>query len=481
MTKQDQNEVAAWAIVGDRAWLRELLAELSGLICPVFSQARSAVVAVAYVAALLAVAGDRKSCWQLGEQAGHATPGRMQALLAEYAWDWRVVLERLQRFILARLADPDAILVLDETAELKKGTMTVGVGRQHAGITGQIENCQTVVFLAYVTARVHTLFDFRLYLPKQWSGDTGRRRRAQVPGDVAFATKTEQGTEMVTGAVDAGVPFSWLAADEVYGRSSKLRAACEKARKGCVLAVPVNFKVSTAAGRKDAAVLAGLVPARCWEARTCGRGCKGHRDYQWAMVATSSPRHWLLIRRKLTDPADLAFFYCYAPGPVSLSILVKVAGKRWPVEECFQQGKGQAGLDQHQLRLWHSFHRHTVLSMCALALLAVATARPPGTPVPWAAGPGPAPGPQPGPGTTDQPEHWRDTGRLPERAWQAAPPDTGLTRVTVPEARKLLALLALPAHRASEIFRYAWSIWRRRHQARARWHHYQAQLRAAAA
>jgi hypothetical protein len=119
--------------------------------------------------------------------------------------------------------------------------------------------------------------------------------------------------------------------------------------------------------------------------------------------------------------------------------------------------------------------------MCALALLAVATARPPGTPVPWAAGPGPATAPQPGPGTTDQPGHWRDTGRLPERAWQAAPPNTGLTRVTVPEARKLLALLALPAHRASEIFRYAWSIWRRRHQARARWHHYQAQLRAAAA
>ena len=253
-----------------------------------------------------------------------------------------------------------------------------------------------------------------------------------------------------------------------------------RAGKGYVLAVPVNFKITTAAGRKDAAVLARLVPARCWETRTCGRGCKGHRDYQWAMVATSSPRHWLLIRRKITDPDDLAFFYCYAPGPVSLSVLVKVAGKRWPVEECFQQGKGQAGLDQHQLRRWHSFHRHTVLSMCALALLAVATARPPGTPVPWAASPRTATGPQAGHGTTDQPEHWRDTGKLPDRAWEAPPRNTGLTRVTVPEARKLLALLALPAIQASETFRYAWSTWRRRHQARARWHHYQAQLRAAA-
>src|SRR5450755_890209 len=462
-------------MVGDRAWLRRLLAELSGLICPAFSQARSAVVAVAYVAALLAVAGDRKSCWQLGEQAGHATPRRMQALLAEYAWDWRAVLELLQQFILAHLADPDAILVLDETAELKKGRMSAGVARQHAGITGQIENCQTVVFLAYVTQRAHTLFDFRLYLPGQWSGDTARRERAQIPEDAAFATKTEQGTAMVTDAAGRGVPFGWVAGDEVYGRSSKLRAACEDTGKGYVLAVPVNHQVTTSAGRKaTVAALARLVPARCWETRSCGPGCKGHRDYEWALVATSSPRHWLLIRRKISDPADQAFFYCHAPGMVSLSILIKVTGKRWPVEECFQQGKGQTGLDQHQLRIWPSFHRHTVLSMCALALLAVATARPPGSPGPWAPpGPGTPTAPQACTGTTDLPEHWRDTGALPARPGEKPPRDIGLIRVTVPEARRLLAASA------RETFRGTWSIWRRRHQARARWHHYQAQLQAA--
>jgi len=464
-------------MLGDRAWQGKLLAELCALIVPVFAQARSRLVAFAYVAALLAVAGDRKSCWQLGEQAGHATPRRMQALLAEYAWDWRAVLVRLQRFILAHLADPGAILVLDETAELKKGTMTVGVARQHAGITGQIENCQTVVFLAYVTARAHTLFDFRLYLPKQWCSDRERREGAQVPEGTVFATKTEQGTEMVAEAVAARVPFSWAAGDEVYGRSSKLRAACEDAGKGYVFAVPVSFKVTTAPGRRKTTVaaLARLVPKAAWETRSCGRGCKGHRDYEWALAATSSPRHWVLIRRKISGPAELAFFYCHAPGLVSLSILIKVAGKRWPVEECFQQGKGQAGLDQHQLRLWRSFHRHTVLSMCALALLAVATARPPGTPAPWAtAGTGTGVSTW----TTDQPEHWHDTGQLPVRPGEQPPQDMGLIRVTVPEARRLLAPAA---HRATETFRCTWSIWRRRHQARARWHHYQAQLRAAAA
>jgi len=353
--------------------------------------------------------------------------------------------------------------------------MSAGVARQHAGITGQIENCQTVVFLAYVTARAHTLFSFRLYLPKPWCEDRRRRGRAQVPADVAFATKTEQGTEMVAEAVAGGVPFGWVAGDEVYGRSSKLRAACEDAGKGYVFAVPVNFKVTTPAGRRAAvAALARLVPARCWETRSCGRGCKGHRDYEWALAATSSPRHWLLIRRKISDPADLAFFYTHAPGPVSLSILIRVAGKRWPAAECFQQGKGQTGLDQHQLRLRHSFHQHTVLSMCALALLAAATARPPANPAPWAPPrTGTATAPQTRTGTTDQPEHWRDSGKLPAGPSEKPPRDIGLIRVTVPEARRLLAASA------RETFRYAWSIWRRRHQARARWHHYQAQLQAA--
>ena len=133
-----------------------------------FCQARSRLAAFAYIGALLAAPGERRSCWQLAEQAGQATPRRMQALLAGHAWDWKAALGALQRFIVDHLADPQAVLVLDETAELKQGQMTVGVARQHAGITGQVENCQTVVFTAYVTARGHAPFGFRLYLPAAW-------------------------------------------------------------------------------------------------------------------------------------------------------------------------------------------------------------------------------------------------------------------------------------------------------------------------
>ncbi len=458
--------MAVGAIVEDRDWLGKLRAELRGLLAPVFARAGSRWTAFAYVDALLAEPGDRRSCWQLAERAGHATPRRMQALLAEHRWDWRAALRAVQSFVVAHLGDPDAILAIDETAELKKGQMTVGVARQHAGITGQVENCQTVVMAAYVTGRGHAPFDFRLYLPQQWCGDEERRQRAQVPAEVAFKTKTELATEIIAGAAGGGTPFGWVAGDEVYGRASKLRAACEEAGKGYVLAVPVSFKVTLPSGQKAAmGSLARLIPARCWETRSCGKGCKGHRDYQWAWAATSSPRHWALIRRSLSDPSDLAYLYCHAPAgrPTSLPVLIRVAGRRWPVEECHQQGKGQAGLDQHQVRLWHSFCRHTVLSMCALALLAVATARP-------AAG-DPAPG--------GQPEAWRDTGALPRSADERPPADPGMVKVSVPEARRLMRLATTPGTRPARDPRYAWSRWRRRHQARARWHHYQARLRAA--
>jgi SRSO17 transposase len=466
--------VAAEAIVEDGAWLADLRQELFALLAGVFAQARSRLTAFAYVAALLAEPGDRRSCWQLAEAAGHATPRRMQALLAEHAWDWTAALAALQRFILAHLGDAEAIVVLDETAELKKGTATVGVGRQYAGITGQVENCQAVVFAAYVTARGHTLLDFRLYLPKRWCQDKERRQRAHVPDEVEFATKPALGTAMITSAADAGVPFAWAAADEVYGRGAKLREACEKQDKGYVVAVPVNFTVALPSGRKAAvAAVARLIPAAAWETRSCGDGCKGHRDYAWAWAATASPRHWVLIRRSLSDPSDLAFFYCHAPAsrPVSLPALVRVAGKRWPVEECHQQGKGQAGLDQHQVRTWHSFHRHTVLSMCAQALLAVAAARPaqPAAGLPAASMAG-------------QPQAWRDTGKLPVTADDPPPgDDPGLVKVSVPEARRLLCLTTTPMTQAARDLGHAWSRWRRRHQARARWHHYHAQLQAARA
>ena len=207
--------MAAGAVVGDGAWLGRLEGGLGGLLASVFAQARSRLTAVAYIGALLAGPGERWSCWQLAGQAGHATPRRMRALLAGHAWDWTAALKALQRFIVAYLGDVGAVVVADETAELKEGTLSVGVARQHAGITGQVENGQAVVFAACVTGCARALVDFRLCLPESWCAGRARRKQARVPDEAEFAARPALGTAMITGAASAGVPFAWVAAGEV--------------------------------------------------------------------------------------------------------------------------------------------------------------------------------------------------------------------------------------------------------------------------
>ena len=304
--------MAAAAIVEDGRWLGKLHGELRTLLAPVFAQARSRLTAFAYIGALLAEPGDRRSCWQLAERAGHATPRRMQALLAEHAWDWTAALKALQQFIAARLGDPEAIMVLDETAELKKGDRTVGVARQHAGITGQVENCQTVVFAAYVTGRAHALFDFRLYLPRSWCLDTKRRQRAHVPDEVTFTTKPALGTAMLTSAASAGVPFAWAAADEVYGRSSKLREACEKDNKGYVVAVPVNFTVTLPSGRRTVERFAGCRRERRISGIVCTDdvGCLSPGLMSWLAAAP--------CRGGMRRPSRCLLAECAREGRVAL-------------------------------------------------------------------------------------------------------------------------------------------------------------------
>jgi SRSO17 transposase len=437
------------------------------------------------VQALLRADG-RRSCWQLAELAGHASPRRLQALLADYVWDAQVLLERVRALLVDGLGDPGAVLAIDETAELKAGEQTVAVAPQYAGITGQVENCQTVVFLAYVTARAHALMDFMLYLPKVWIGDAGRRARAQVPEATTFATKPRLAVDLIGRAVAAAVPFAWVVADEVYGRAGQLRAYVESLGKGYVFTVPTSFTVTCADGVHTVKTLAGRVPAGGWSQRSCGAGCKGHRWYEWAWIATSSPTHQVLLRRNPDNHQQVTFFYCHAPHGATLACLVRIAGRRWPVETCFQAAKSILGIDSHQVRLWHSWHRHTALTLLAAAILAVATAAPAqGEATAEAAdadthdaGRGvQASDHATAPRLPAQPAAWRDTGTLPVRPDQPPPADHGMIKVTIAEARRLLAIAASATTTAVKFFHLRWSQWRRRHQARARWHHWRTRLR----
>jgi SRSO17 transposase len=394
----------------------------------------------AFVLGLLADL-PRKNCWTIAEHAGDTTPDGMQHLLARARWDTDGVAADLRDYVVDHLGEAGAVLVIDETGDLKKGHRTVGVQRQYTGTAGRIENSQVAVYLTYAAGRGHALIDRELYLPRSWTDDPARCAAAGVPADLGFATKPALARVMLVRALDARVPVDWVAGDEVYGADPDLRAALEARRIGYVLAIAGNRRLPTAAGPLRADVLAAALPARAWQRLSAGPGAKGQRYYDWAWLDLPVPDRssgsgcwWLLIRRSRRT-GELAFYRCYHPSPVRLARLVAVAGRRWTVEESFQGGKGLAGLDEHQVRHWLPWRRWTLLAMLAHALLVVLTAS----------------------------EH------------AAGPPPTGLVPLTCNELQRLLVRLVLePARRSADP--EAWSRWRRRHQYRARASHYRRQV-----
>jgi SRSO17 transposase len=424
--------VAAGHNVGPDAW-RDGLDELMGRVAGRFSRVEPRRRAGAFLLGLLAGL-PRVNCWTIAEHAGESTPDGMQHLLARASWDTDGVRDDLRSYVVDHLGDPDAVLVVDETGDVKKGSATVGVQRQYTGTAGRIENAQVGVYLVYAGARGHAFIDRSLYLPKSWTGDADRRAEAGVPAKVQFATKPSLARTMITRTLDAGVPAGWVAGDEVYGADPQLRAELEQRGIGYVLAVASNHRVTTPAGTAPAAELASTLPARAWQRHSCGAGAKGHRTYLWARielsVADAPGCHWLLIRRNARS-GELAFYRAHSPRPVPLAVLARVAGRRWTIEESFQTGKELAGLDEHQVRRWTSWHRWTVLAMLAHAFLAVTAAR----------------------------EHAR-----------AAPPE-GLIPLTLNEIRRLLMRL-LSRTEPDLTHALRWSLWRRRHQATARDCHY---------
>ena len=281
----------------------------------------------------------RVNCWTIAEYAGEAGPRGMQRLLSAAVWDEDGVRDDLRGYVLEHFADPGAVLVVDETGDLKKGTATVGAQRQYTGTAGRTENAQVAVYLAYAAPAGCALIDRALYLPRSWTSDPDRCRAAGVPEGTVFATKPALAKTLITRVLDAGAPAAWVTADEVYGQDPQLRAELARRGLGYVLAVAKTCQVVTPAGARPAIGLAKKLPARAWQRISAGPGAKGPRWYDWALIEVAdsavtdgSGPHWLLIRRRISD-GEYAFYRAHAPGPVPLAQLVRAAGSRWKVEE----------------------------------------------------------------------------------------------------------------------------------------------------
>lgn len=354
----------------------EAVAERIG---PRFARSEPRVRAIGYLRGLLGDA-ERKNGWQLAEHLGEATPDGVQHLLARARWDADEVRDDLIEYVRHNLGDPDGVLVVDETGFLKKGTKSCGVARQYSGTAGRIENSQIGVFLAYAGVKGQALIDRALYLPKEWTDDRPRCRVAGVPADVAFATKIALARQMIERAVAAGVPTRWVTADAVYGSDYHFRITLENRDVGYVLGVRSDFAVWVGGRQVRVRDLPAEVPAGTWRRLSCGAGSKGPRLYDWAVTRTNCPEperfaRWLLIRRSVSDPSEVAYFACGGPPGTTLSELVRVAGTRWVIEECFELAKGDCGLDEYEVRGWVGWHRHVTLSLFALAVVAVIRSR----------------------------------------------------------------------------------------------------------
>jgi SRSO17 transposase len=367
----------------------------------IFGREEPRAQAIKYLRGLMASV-PRKNSWQVAEVVGDRIPDAMQRLLYQADWSADAARDRLLAYTVEVFGEEDGIGVVDETGFIKKGAHSVGVKRQYSGTAGKVENCQIGTFLSYAAAKGHVLLDRRVYLPEEWSQDRERREKAKVPTEVVFQTKPEQAMAMLEHAWQAGVPMRWVTGDEVYGDSTDLRDLIAHRERWYVLAVRTHTPVWTERpavvepevqerGRpRTKARLAEGAPAattvkevvarwseRQWQRLAVAEGEKGLITYDWACQRVVESGDglpgrdaWLLARRSVSDATDIAYYLSNAPVDTPLLKLAQVASRRYTVEQCIEEAKGEVGLDEYEVRYWHSWHRHITLSMMAHTWLA---------------------------------------------------------------------------------------------------------------
>ncbi|MGF1473255.1 MAG: IS701 family transposase [Rubrobacteraceae bacterium] len=339
---------------------------------------------IRYLAGLLGDVG-RKNGWQMAEAIGEDRPRGVQHLLNDAHWDPHAVRDDLREYVVEHLGDEKSgVLIVDETGFLKKGEKSVGVARQYTGTAGKRENSQVGVFLCYASDAGTAFIDRELYLPREWTDDAERLQEAGVSEEVGFATKGKLAKRMLGRAFEAGVPARWVVADTVYGTARGLRDWLEEQGCSYVLAVPETRGIYYEGCQRQAKTVVRGLAEEAWTRASAGKGSKGERLYDWACVALTSvdaemdaekagfrAGRWLLVRRQIDDPQEFAYYLCYGPAQTEVRQLIRIAGKRWSIEDGFKAAKGETGLNEYEVRKWEGWHRHVTLSLLAHAYLAV--------------------------------------------------------------------------------------------------------------
>jgi SRSO17 transposase len=438
------NPAAADASVGHDDH-QDLLDDLMAQVAPCFARRETRITCKDMVHGLLSELEDR-NCWTLAEAAGHACPYRMQHLLSRARCDEQRMLDTAAGWAVGRLSagqdGADAVLIVDETADEKSSDSCAGASHQYSGTVGGTAMCQVAVTLTWAAPAGHALIGRALYLPEGWAADEERRELAGVPDEITFETKPQLAGDLLQHAHDQGIRAGFVAGDEVYG-GRDLRESIRARGTGYVLAIRSNYAVTLPSGRRlSVKTASNLVKPAMWRRMRTGSATKGAKDYDWAMLGIlpddtpdgqEDNGHAFLLLRRHRYTGTISYYLCWSPGPVPLAKLIAVAVARWKIEEDHQQSKQVSGLDSGQVTTWTSWHRWTAICLLAYIFLAVAAAF----------------------------QRTRDE--------DAGVP--GLIPVTIPELLRQLRGTVIPEPRRDRAHRDAWSVWRRRHQYRARQAH----------
>jgi SRSO17 transposase len=438
------NPAAADASVGHDDH-QDLLDDLMAQVAPCFARRETRITCKDMVHGLLSELEDR-NCWTLAEAAGHACPYRMQHLLSRARCDEQRMLDTAAGWAVGRLSagqdGADAVLIVDETADEKSSDSCAGASHQYSGTVGGTAMCQVAVTLTWAAPAGHALIGRALYLPEGWAADEERRELAGVPDEITFETKPQLAGDLLQHAHDQGIRAGFVAGDEVYG-GRDLRESIRARGTGYVLAIRSNYAVTLPSGRRlSVKTASNLVKPAMWQRMRTGSATKGAKDYDWAMLGIlpddtpdgqENNGHAFLLLRRHRYTGTISYYLCWSPGPVPLAKLIAVAVARWKIEEDHQQSKQVSGLDSGQVTTWTSWHRWTAICLLAYIFLAVAAAF--------------------------QRTRDEDAGVL------------GLIPVTIPELLRQLRGTVIPEPSRDRAHRDAWSVWRRRHQYRARQAH----------
>jgi SRSO17 transposase len=346
-----------------------------------------------YLRGLLLGGAERRNAENLAEQVDGATPRALQRFLTEAPWSTERVVDRLQQDVAVELESPDAVFVVDETGFAKQGTKSVGVQRQYSGTLGKVANCQVGVFVGYASERGQALVDARLYLPEGWTDAPARGAAAGVPAEVGFQTKPELALALLRAARARGhLQGRWVTGDAVYGGNPAFRDALDADGFWYVLEVPSTTLVCplVAAGAPPAplapgtwrprpdlappctvAEVAAALPPDHWHLEHVADGAQGPRRYQLARRRVREVRddvvggELTVLFRRHPDGSELKSYLVNAPAAVPTLTLARVGSARWTIETGFEQAKGEAGLDEYEVRSWAGWHHHVTLALLA--------------------------------------------------------------------------------------------------------------------